>query len=566
MAHAISTSRFERGRLLGEGSVGKTYLVHERATRSTYVFTTVRAPVAHPDEAAATLERLISVVHPRLLRPHGYAPPNARKQRPLAICAPYLANGSLAALLSATPRVPDLQRVKVLFAAAEALRHLHALGICHSALTPANVLFDAQMAAVVADYGRGALRCGPGTPFSDRGVNESLDVFCFGVIVYCVFAGDPAPPFPFPPLPADFPAPFRELVRECCAEDAAARPSMEAIVVRFLRKQLTLPLAPPELAELYRFEGDNLAPSFAVRALLAAALEINALSDENRSLSSRIAALTASVHRLGQQHVSASMSTGFIPLPGPPPAPPPPAPGPVKLGSVRRIGAFMSTPHAFDFFAIDFADALRDSAQDDHALAQVRAQIASHPSNLTLAMLQGAGAPPAESPLEARDYGICARLAEQYGGNPAEMGIVIIRGNSCDPGRELMLPRLIDYTWDKCWTSRNEPRSWITFDFGSLSMEVRKYWLKTYPVGKGFSHLQSWVLQASGDGGANWEDLDRRESLNDLNGKSKTALYRLRQPTNARLFRLMQIGPNHGGDHYLILTNIDFYGEMFSED
>jgi hypothetical protein len=335
---------------------------------------------------------------------------------------------------------------------------------------------------------------------------------------------------------------------------------MEAIVVRFLRKRLTLPLPGAELAELYRFEGESLGPSFAMRSLLNALLEIELLSDENRDLSSRITALTASVHRLGQQQASTSTSVGMLP----PLSAEPQVPGRGRLGSVKRIGAFMSTPYAFNFFAMDLADALRETAQDDQALPPVRAQITASSSTLALALPPGTA--PADSPLEPRDYGICAHLAEQYGGNPAEMGIVIIRGNSCDASRELMLPRLIDYTWTKCWTSRNEPRSWITFDFGSLAMEVGRYSLKTYPVGKGFSHIQSWVLQVSGDAGATWEDVDRREHSGELNGKSKTAAFTLRQPTNARVFRLMQIGPNHAGDHYLILTNVEFYGEVLSDE
>jgi hypothetical protein len=57
----------------------------------------------------------------------------------------------------AAPAAPHA-RLKVLFSVAEGLRHLHALAICRSALTPANVLLDRELGAVVAGHGLGGLR------------------------------------------------------------------------------------------------------------------------------------------------------------------------------------------------------------------------------------------------------------------------------------------------------------------------------------------------------------------------------------------------------------------------
>jgi hypothetical protein len=76
--------------------------------------------------------------------------------------------------------------------------------------------------------------------------------------------------------------------------------------------------------------------------------------------------------------------------------------------------------------------------------------------------------------------------------------------------------------------------------------------------------MKSWVLQGSLDG-TNWIDLNTQENYDDLNGRSKIALFPLAAPAEVSCLRIRQTGPNHGGDHFTILTNVEFYGSLPSE-
>jgi hypothetical protein len=161
-----------------------------------------------------------------------------------------------------------------------------------------------------------------------------------------------------------------------------------------------------------------------------------------------------------------------------------------------------------------------------------------------------------------QDYPICAHLtARAFGRNIAAIGLVAISGNSIDWARHEMLPALVRPGWAQCWTSQNVPDSWLMFDFHSMRLFVTHYELKTYKSGAGYSHLKSWVLRGK-VGHDRWVDLDRRSETVDLNGKSRIGTFFLKMPTEVTAIKLIQTEPNHAGDHYLILTSVEFYGEI----
>jgi hypothetical protein len=326
-------------------------------------------------------------------------------------------------------------------------------------------------------------------------------------------------------------------------------------VLRFLRKTLSLPLPAADLNAFVKFERENLAPSYVMKTVLKLSVEIDTLADQNRDLSGQIASLTATITRLQQQRTCAS--TTVLPFPGDSDS----ARASRKLGVVKRKAPSLSSPGVFAFFNLDVESSF---ILEEEKPPSSRLELSGHSSRAGFPAL--ASNINVDTPLMPHDNGICARLGEDLNGNPAEMGILIIRGNSCDAARDQVLPNLVDYTWEKCWISRNEPQSWVSFDFGTTPVLIARYSIKTYRMPKGFSHLKSWVLQASYNNGATWEELDRREGLSDLNGKGLSAMFVVQKPKNAQLVRILQIGPNHAGDHYLILTNVEFYGDIISEE
>jgi serine/threonine protein kinase len=159
-------------------------------------------------------------------------------------------------------------------------------------------------------------------------------------------------------------------------------------------------------------------------------------------------------------------------------------------------------------------------------------------------------------------YAICAFLTSKNGGqNIASTGVVTITGNSVDPPRECLLPWLVHSGWTKCWTSENTPESWVQFDFHEKRLFVTHYEIKTYPSGPGYSHLKSWVLKGR-IAADKWFDMDKRTDTVDLNGKSLVGTFFLETPREAQCIKLVQTGLNHGGDHYLILTHVEFFGKI----
>jgi hypothetical protein len=281
-----------------------------------------------------------------------------------------------------------------------------------------------------------------------------------------------------------------------------------------------------------------------MRTVLAVCAEIDALAGQNGDLAGQVASLSAAVARIQQRRACA------------PPGGADSEPGSRKLGRARRNRPSLSTPDAAAFFNLDAESSL---LLDEAALAALPSSVARQ------SVREGLREPAPKVSLELHHDRICARLREDLNGNPAEMGVLTIRGNSCDAGRDEMLPKLVDYSWEKCWVSRNEPQSWVSFDFGTTAVLIDRYSIKTYRMPKGFSHLKSWLLQASFNDGLTWEELDRREGLNDLNGKGITAMFVVQKPKTAHLVRILQIGPNHAGDDYLILTNVEFYGSIMNE-
>jgi hypothetical protein len=147
-------------------------------------------------------------------------------------------------------------------------------------------------------------------------------------------------------------------------------------------------------------------------------------------------------------------------------------------------------------------------------------------------------------------------------GNPARMGLVSILGNSADEARDENLPELVNFEWNRCWTSENTANSWIQFDFNTKSIVVHHYTIKTYWLGPGYSHLRSWVVEGCGISGV-WELLDSREDAPDLNGRSRVQTFAIPGvPLECRMIRIRQTGKNHHGDHYLIICNVEFFGDL----
>jgi hypothetical protein len=177
----------------------------------------------------------------------------------------YASGGSAANLRGA----PWQRLLPVLLQVARVLEHAHSRGVVHRDIKPGNVLFDAAGKVRVADFGTSA-RTGSsetpadGSPFSaspqqlrGEAANPADDVYGLGALTYelltryppfyphfdavRVQTQDPARPAPVHPAPAT----VLDLAQAMLARDAAARPSLAAVVAEFERS-LEMTVAPEE--------------------------------------------------------------------------------------------------------------------------------------------------------------------------------------------------------------------------------------------------------------------------------------------------------------------------------
>ena len=165
------------------------------------------------------------------------------------------------------PLSPLAVRVGWLRSIASALRFLHASGIIHGNLKPANVLLDGENRVRLADFGRARVRKtevgGGGGSTSGNSLSlgsardsavassasapcEASDVFSFGILAWQVLAGrvpcdglrvdaDVGGGGVLPPLdalPCDTPADLVRLLAECWAPTLADRPKALAVCER----------------------------------------------------------------------------------------------------------------------------------------------------------------------------------------------------------------------------------------------------------------------------------------------------------------------------------------------
>lgn len=152
--------------------------------------------------------------------------------------------------------------------------------------------------------------------------------------------------------------------------------------------------------------------------------------------------------------------------------------------------------------------------------------------------------------------GIFAQLNKQFNGNLQARGVLIITASSTLANQP---EQIVEPEWKSHWCSDNMPEQWIKIDLKSARITITHYSLKTYNYVAGGNHLRSWVLEGSVND-SDWEEIDRRQSTNDLNDKAKIKSYKVKAPASYRYFKLTQTGKSHCDSDIMALTAIEFFG------
>ncbi|MGI8680142.1 MAG: serine/threonine-protein kinase [Jatrophihabitans sp.] len=191
-------------RLLGSGASGEVWRAHISATGDPVALKRLSLHDAEQARRAHAEAAMLSVLdHPNLVRLHALVPDDD-----VAVLVLDLADGgSLAGLLAARARLTPGEVITAVAPIAAALAYVHAQGVVHGDVSPANILFTGGGVPLLADLGVARLTgddsdaestpayvdpsvaagCIPGPP---------SDVFMLGAVALHALTGSPAWPAP----------------------------------------------------------------------------------------------------------------------------------------------------------------------------------------------------------------------------------------------------------------------------------------------------------------------------------------------------------------------------------
>jgi serine/threonine protein kinase len=198
-------------RRLGRGGMGDVYLAcqlfptPDEALRPV-ALKTIRPELwtsrEHRAQFIEEVRKAARLEHPHVVRALHVGPADGL----LWFTMPLLAGGSLAERVAGTP-LPSRQAAELLLPVARAVEYLHAQGLVHLDLKPANVLLDGAGRPHVADFGMARLLPADGASYVTRGlggtvsymapeqasdrVSTSCDVYGLGAVLYEMLTGRP---------------------------------------------------------------------------------------------------------------------------------------------------------------------------------------------------------------------------------------------------------------------------------------------------------------------------------------------------------------------------------------
>ena len=120
--------------------------------------------------------------------------------------------------------------------------------------------------------------------------------------------------------------------------------------------------------------------------------------------------------------------------------------------------------------------------------------------------------------------------------------------------------QILDYGWNSHFLTESVPNSWIELDMKDRAVSLTHYTLKSHRAWGNW--FKSWVIECSNDRESdNWDIVDERNT-DDLVGKSRIRTYQVqRTGTFYRYVRMRQTGKDSSKADFLVLTNIEIFGE-----
>ncbi|HEY6961160.1 MAG TPA: serine/threonine-protein kinase [Gaiellaceae bacterium] len=200
MADEVIGGRYRLLEPLGRGAMSAVWLAYDEEL-GRQVAVKMLAPSADRQRFEREARAAAALSHPNICSLYDYG--EAADGRPYMVLE-YLANGSLEDRLASGP-LPDAETERIATAVAAGLAHAHDRGLVHRDMKPANILFDAEERAKIADFG--IARMGGTGTLTEAGTvlgtasyispeqaagqpaGPASDVYSFGVILFRMLTG-----------------------------------------------------------------------------------------------------------------------------------------------------------------------------------------------------------------------------------------------------------------------------------------------------------------------------------------------------------------------------------------
>lgn len=114
---------------------------------------------------------------------------------------------------------------------------------------------------------------------------------------------------------------------------------------------------------------------------------------------------------------------------------------------------------------------------------------------------------------------------------------------------------------DKLFCSKNEPNSWICFDFKEHRVVPTAYSIKSTENFTAGQHPENWVIEGSVDGEA-WMTVDEVKNNSDLNGNGLFHTFSINKKNLPpfKLIKIRQTGKNWLDDDQFIIDSFELFG------
>ena len=169
--------------------------------------------------------------------------------------------------------------------------------------------------------------------------------------------------------------------------------------------------------------------------------------------------------------------------------------------------------------------------------------------------------------------GIINKLTEESGGNVNDKGEVKVTSSPTN-GNDVISKYAVDFDNNQHYfQSKNEPNSWIKYDFQERTVRPTHYSIRTRPDGgKGDNHPKNWIIEGSNtDQEDDWIILDSRNDISILDDSNTIHTFdiqaQLTPDESYRYLRLRQTGPNtqNGNYYFLTLSALEYFGILYSK-